>query len=154
MFDPMGSLVGAALACLTALVALATAGLFAITALSDVPLKGGIGDRTYQPASTTELRRDYRLAIGQLTVDLSGVALGEGTTRVNASVGVGHLVVRVPQDVDVSVNAHSGAGEVVVFGRHANGVGADRVSRQTSTNASHLIVLNAEAGVGQVEVVR
>jgi phage shock protein PspC (stress-responsive transcriptional regulator) len=147
-------LIAGAIACLTAIVALATAGLFAIVAASDVPFRGGIGDRTYQPASTAELHRTYRLAVGQMTVDLSGVTLGEGTTHVNASVGIGHLVVRVPQDVNVSVSAHSGAGEVVVFGEHADGVGADRVTRRTSTAESRLIVLDAEAGVGQVEVVR
>ena len=79
------------------LVAFAMAGVLAITALSDVPMRGGIGDRTYQPVSRAELRRNYRLAIGQMTVDLSSITFdAETATHVDATVGVGHLVVRVP----------------------------------------------------------
>ena len=149
-------LIGGAIACLTALVAFAMAGVLAITALSDVPMRGGIGDRTYQPVSRAELRRNYRLAIGQMTVDLSSITFdAETATHVDATVGVGHLVVRVPSDVDVSVTAHSGVGEVVVFGEHADGVGADRISRPTTTTTStRRIILDAETGIGQVEVVR
>src|SRR5437879_2942935 len=83
-----------------ALVALAVAGLVAIVATTGVPLQGGVGDRAWHPASTGELHRAYHLGVGNLRVDLSDLELRPGTTRLDATVGVGHLLVRVPAQAE------------------------------------------------------
>ena len=150
---PIGRLLAVAVAALAAMGALAVAALVAIVATTGVPLTGGVGDRAWHPASTAELHRVYHLGAGNLRVDLGDLELRPGTTRLKATVGVGHLLVRVPAQVDVSVAAHSGAGEVVVFGDHDGGLGADRAARRGS-DVEHRLVLDAEVGVGQVEVER
>ena len=62
--------------------------------------------------------------MGEGTLDLSELrAAARRTTDVRATVGLGHLIVLVPEDQDAVVNTEVGAGEVVVFGEQQNGVG-------------------------------
>jgi predicted membrane protein len=102
-----------------------------------------------------ELKPEYHLAIGELTVDLGGVSFPqESTTDVEATVGVGHLVVIVPRGVEVNVHAHAGAG-AVQFPGDGDGQGGVRVNRDMQLNAgagAARINLDAQVGVGQVEV--
>lgn len=163
--NPVLLVLGGLFTALVAVIAISCAAVFGFVALSDVPLRGGIGDRQWHPAANSELHRAYHLTAGRLTVDLSDVKLPAGTTRLDTTVGMGRLFVQVPSDADVSVQAHSGAGDVVVFGNRDDGIGADRSVHDskaptpaTSTggdNAAHpRLILNAEAGIGEVEVVR
>ena len=85
-----------------AVVVVAAATVFSIEAASGVPLRGGIGDTQVRPTSAGQLAPDYRLAVGNLNVDLSGVAFRPGITHVTASVGIGHLIVEVPPGPTVS----------------------------------------------------
>jgi phage shock protein PspC (stress-responsive transcriptional regulator) len=134
-----------------ALIAVAAGALGIVAASSGVPLRGGLGDRSLTPTSVQEMDRTYRLAAGDMDLDLSNVRLPEGVTRVDASVVAGHLVVRVPRHAAVSVDAHAGAGEVTVFGRHDSGRDA---SRSVSGEPGRQLVVTAKAGIGDVEVVR
>jgi hypothetical protein len=63
----------------------------------DLPLSG-VGDRSERPVSPAELR-DYQLGVGNFELDLRQLQLPAGTTTVRARVGVGELVVEVPQGV-------------------------------------------------------
>jgi hypothetical protein len=129
-------------------------GLLSVSALIDVPFKGGFGQRIERPISTTELQREYHLAAGELTVDLGRVQLPrDSTTDVEATVGAGHLVVIVPRGVEVDVHGHAGAGEVRMVGDDGQGgVRVDRDSQlHAAPGAAHLN-LDAEVGLGQVEV--
>ena len=146
---------------LVTVVALATvtfAAVLTAEAMTGVPLRGGMGDSQWRPASSTQVARDYRLAVGRLTVDLSGVSFPAGTTHVTASVGIGQVVVEVPTGTDVSVTAHSGMGDVWVFGTDDGGFGATRSFDSPGTgnqaDATAHLVLEAQAGLGQVRIVR
>jgi len=131
---------------------IALASVSAIARATGVPLRGGIGDRTWQPASANELPSAYRLGVGAMTVDLSHLSFTEGERHVVASVGVGRLVVIVPDGEEVTVSARAGAGETTVFGSRDDGLGARRLSAPSSSG-THLVI-DARAGVGEVEVVR
>jgi phage shock protein PspC (stress-responsive transcriptional regulator) len=119
----------------------------------DVPLRGGVGDRTVNPAAVESISPQYRLAIGTLTVDLRDVQLHAGEKRVRASVGVGELVVYVPADTTVDVTGRARAGDVVLFGSHESGLRVERHQISEGTGAGRL-VLDLEVGVGDVEVRR
>jgi phage shock protein PspC (stress-responsive transcriptional regulator) len=141
-------------------VAIAT--VFSVEALSGVPLRGGIGDTQWHPTTASQVASRYRLAIGNMQVDLGDVAFKPGTTHVTASVGIGNLVVDLPPGTSVSVSAHSGLGDVNVFGQNQGGFSTQRTvqlaapvrSQTSSNNAGPHIVLDAQAGVGHVQVVR
>jgi len=61
----------------------------------DVPLSG-VGDRSERPTSPAQLR-EYELGVGNFELDLRQLQLPPGTTTVKARVGIGELVVEVPQ---------------------------------------------------------
>src|SRR5437868_8547615 len=103
------------------LVVLALATAAAVATAFHVDVRNGIGTRTYVPAATAGVRRDYKLGIGRLQLDLARVPLPRGETDVNAKVGIGDLVVMVPQDATVRVQGDAQIGAVDVFDRHADG---------------------------------
>ena len=133
-----------------------TAGAFlGAVSLTGVPLTGGIGQRVVQPTSTAQLQGTYRLAAGSMTVDLTHVPLGNVPRTLDASVGVGQLVVDVPATAAVTVSAHAGIGAVTY------GPGGPR---SFSTPAAVVVspfgpprpqlVVDAQVGIGQVRLER
>ncbi len=139
-----------------AVMVVAAATVFSIEAASGVPLRGGIGDTQWHPTTAGQLAPNYRLAMGNLDVDLSDVPFRPGTTHVTASVGIGHLSVEVPPGPTVSVVAHSGLGDVRVFGQGNGGLSTVQSMQSAGTgpgSRAH-VVIDADAGVGQVDVIR
>ena len=118
----------------------------------DVPLHGGIGDRHRAPSELSELEREYHHGIGELTVDLRDVPLEGGTEAVELRLGIGHLVVVLPPDVDLELRARAGIGEVSAFGRSEDGTGAELELTDDVTGTDARFVIDAEVGLGQVEV--
>jgi predicted membrane protein len=119
----------------------------------DIRLEGGVGERDYAPTSVADLKPEYRLALGEMRLDLTGLEISpESRISVEASVGVGQLVVHVPSDVRVHVHATAGAGQVVVFGRESNGLDAE-LSTPISGGPGHpALILELSVGLGQVDV--
>ncbi|HTZ08278.1 MAG TPA: PspC domain-containing protein [Acidimicrobiales bacterium] len=150
-------LVVTSLVSLLAVATVAVATVFSVEALSGVPLRGGIGDAQWRPASISQVDQRYRLAMGNMVVDLRAVDFTSGTTRITATVGIGHLLVEVPPGPTVDVTAHSGLGDVQLFGQDAGGLGTRRslqVAGSSARGGTAHIRLDAETGVGQVQVVR
>jgi len=155
--SPLRWLLVTALVTVVAVVTVAAATVFSVEALSGVPMHGGIGDTQWRPTSLGQVAPRYRLAIGNMVVDLGDVRFDSGTTRITATVGIGHLLVEVPPGPTVSVSAHSGMGDVQVFGQNIGGLSTRRtmVAPGAAQGASvPNIVLDAETGVGQVQVTR
>lgn len=132
------------------------AAIVAIFALGPVPLRGGVGDRDHRPATLESLRDEYRLAAGELRVDLSEVPFPIGTTRTRVELGMGEAVVTVPADVDVRVDGSAVAGEVVAFGRSTSGVDVDATEDGARTTGvpGRRLELEAHVGFGQLRVER
>jgi hypothetical protein len=128
--------------------------LLTVGTVVSVPLGAGVGDRTERPL---ELRdRSYELSVGKLTVDLRRAAVsGDASTiEVAAHVGIGQLVVIVPQDIPcVSTHARAGLGELNVFGDTQGGIGPDYRTEAVCL-AAPLLQLDLSVGLGQVEVRR
>lgn len=120
-------------------------------AFVNVPLDGGIGDLAFRPQSLGEVRGEYRLAGGDLRLDLSDLKAGGGPVTVTASVGIGRLYVVVPDDAQVELDARVAGGELRLFGNQQIGTGlGDRVERLNGVGAR--LVLHLEAGIGGVVV--
>jgi Cell wall-active antibiotics response LiaF, C-terminal len=120
----------------------------------DVRLEGPIGSRVYTPFETSDLKRDYDMSIGDLELDLSNAVLAAGDTEVDANVGIGELLVTVPDDVAVDVDASASAGEVTVFGRSESGVDADLSASIHAPNSDRTLLIDAHVGLGDVIVER
>jgi predicted membrane protein len=118
----------------------------------DVPLAGGVGDRTEQPTTPADLTT-YELGVGDLLLDLRQLQVPPGTTAVEARVGVGELVVELPDGVTVEVVASSGLGEVQVLGQQEGGFGS-RIDAVSEAGGDRRLQLDARVGLGQVRVER
>jgi PGF-CTERM protein len=132
--------------------------LVSAAAVADIPVRGGVGDRTWRPAAVSDLRSTYRLGIGQSELDLTRLDLaGAGRTRVDLRQGIGHLLVIVPDNVVVRIDADANAGEIQ-FPDQDPVSGTDLSERvvlpEGSAPSAAVLVVDAELGVGSLEVRR
>lgn len=115
--------------------------------------QGGVGDRTIQVSTVGDIQSDYNLAMGTMTIDLREIDDLTNTTPVNASVGMGELVIRLPRGADFSVDAEVGAGEIEILGRTIEGVGIDETYETPGfDDSSETFVLDLQTFTGRVEV--
>jgi phage shock protein PspC (stress-responsive transcriptional regulator) len=136
-----------------ALPALALAIPLGVVSAADISLDGGIGERTYSPATVADLREDgYRLGAGELVVDLRGVDLPAGQeTVLDVELGMGSAEVLVDDDVCVVTDTRVGGGYVNVLGRDSGGVDLDFRVRADAGSAPRLLV-RGDIGLGALEV--
>ena len=120
--------------------------------VDDDLFSGGVGESTKRPQTTADLE-PFRHAIGKLTVDLTAPGLDLDDQTVEASVGIGELLVLVPDETDVKVDAHVGAGNVDVLGEQEDGFDVD-LDWISGTSGMQEVTLDLEAGVGDVRVER
>jgi hypothetical protein len=122
----------------------------------DVPVHGGVGERTIRPAASSELDSEYRLGAGELVLDLRSVDLAAGDRTVEASVAVGNLVVLVPAGVEVVAQGSASVGQVDLFGHEEGGVRVETSAVAVPPTAAFVpdpgrLTLDLAVGVGRVE---
>jgi phage shock protein PspC (stress-responsive transcriptional regulator) len=128
--------------------------VLALTNAVDVPLRGGVGERSWAPASAAEVADEYRLAVGTATLDLRAVRPPTGRDGdpivVTASVAMGELEVLVPAGVSLDVRADVMAGEALLLGSPSNGL--DVSHRVRTEGSAGRMELHLSVGLGQVTV--
>jgi predicted membrane protein len=117
------------------------------------PLSGGVGDQHWVPNSPEEVRTYYKHGGGDVLIDLSHVTFPAEGQPVRARLGVGHLKVVVPAQARTTVAAHTGVGDIDLFGRHEGGIDVDSAAA-TGSGEGGTVHLRLEVGAGQIEVVR
>jgi phage shock protein PspC (stress-responsive transcriptional regulator) len=122
--------------------------------ISDVPLRGGAGDRLWEPHTVSQLRDGFQLGAGGLTVDLTKVPYGESPTSVHADLGMGTLEVIVPADVPLDIHARVGAGEAQLLDRDDNGLDVDTRLHADGSPRLGTLSLDLHTGLGNVRVRR
>jgi hypothetical protein len=131
-----------------------------LVALAGVPalvvdenfFEGGVGHSVERPESSGQLE-PFRQAIGKLTVDLTAPDLDLDGVKLEASLGIGDLVVLVPDDTDVALDAHVAAGNAEAFGQAESGFDVD-LSVISGTSGSQELELQLEVGIGNARVER
>jgi phage shock protein PspC (stress-responsive transcriptional regulator) len=133
-------------------------GGLSVSTVIRVPFQGGIGERRFAPIAAQDLCGEYHLAVGEMRLDLSDLELGRGEVRtVEATVGVGHIDLTVPHDFNVEIHGASGLGDVQLLGDvdADGGIGVDRdTTIKADLEGAPKLVIEAEVGIGQVEVHR
>lgn len=130
-------------------------GSFAIAAITPISVSAGIGEKTERPESVAALEPSYELGIGRLDLDLVDVPFRPGRTEVDASVGFGDLLVTVPDDVALQLDAHVGGGDMELLGENHDGFDADRtLFVPGSTPDAPVLELEVDVGFGHIEVQR
>jgi hypothetical protein len=128
----------------------------AATAAALAPLEGfqgGVGDRVVAVRSVGDIAADYNVAMGQLTIDLAELEDVSSPISLNASVGMGELVVRVPEGIEFEVTANAGAGEIEILGEARDGLGVkDSYATPGFEQGAAGISLDLDVFMGRVEV--
>ena len=128
---------------------------FGVAAVTPVSVSAGVGDKLEQPVTAAALDPSYELGVGKLELDLTSVPLSAGTTEVDASVGVGELVITVPDDVALELDAHAGVGDLDLLGEQHDGVDVHRtLSVPGPTPDAPVLDLEADVAIGHIEVLR
>jgi len=130
-------------------VVLVLVGLPALVVEDDI-FDGGIGEAVETPRSSADLE-SFRQGIGKLTVDLTEPDLPLDGVTVDASVGIGELVVLVPLGTDVSVDAHVGVGNAEALGDTESGVDVG-LTGISSTSGTQELTLELDVGIGNLLV--
>jgi phage shock protein PspC (stress-responsive transcriptional regulator) len=130
--------------------------LLIVVSTSGINLDGGVGDQVFTPTSVSEVQPTYRIGVGSLRIDLSDVDLSEQLVSTRASLGVGNVEIVVPRNADVSIDAHAGIGDVLLFDQDANGTSVTRsvVDSGIGGDGKIDLVLDLDVNIGQVRVDR
>jgi phage shock protein PspC (stress-responsive transcriptional regulator) len=146
------------------LIALGIVLSLALTAASTVPwnrihdIKGGIGDRSFRPATAAQVRGAYQSGAGDMTLDLTQVDVSHVVAPIATRVehGLGDVLVVVPQDADVRLTIDSGVGNIDVFdqGSVDRGFFAGTGTGSWVNDDKAEFVIAVHNGAGDVEVSR
>jgi hypothetical protein len=132
----------------------------ALTALAGpVPVEGGVAERLFQPTTPAEVRPSYRLAGGELILDLSKITFGPGAPPIEASVAGGRVLVVVPDEVAADVRGRVGVGSLDLLGHVENGAQVDATvtepaAKPPAKGTAPTVRLDLMAGYGVIEVRR
>jgi len=114
-----------------------------------------------EPARLDALDAAYTFSNGQMLVDLRGIDSAEfaaaGITTLTITMGVGELLVRVPDDVGVAATVALGVGVITVGDTRITGWQAKHEFSQTlrsDTPGDGLLVLRIAQAAGRVTVAR
>ncbi len=115
---------------------------------------GRVGELFERPQTLSAVQDEYRLLAGASRLDLSDVDFAQQPTAVTASVAMGELVVVVPAEARVEVDAELRAGELDLFGEDTDGANLRRVVVQEGVEGGGRLELDIDGGVGTVTVRR
>lgn len=110
-------------------------------------LDDGTGDRSYRPATFSEVETDYRFGIGNLDVDLRDVEFPPGVHVVEVHHGIGSADVWLPADVSYEVSGDVEIGDLDLFGATEDGFG-NELDAVADVGGSATVVVNFEVGIG------
>ena len=126
----------------------------ALTLTVRVPLFSGIGDQVEHPVDGGGAPLPLRARHRRLSPRPAGREPPGRSHDVKATLGIGNLIVRVPQAVTVEVDGRASAGDVRLLGHDDNGTHVhDRVV-ETGTMPKRVLVLDARVGLGELKVTR
>ncbi|WP_433141884.1 PspC domain-containing protein [Actinomadura nitritigenes] len=133
--------------------------LLAASAAADLPENLKYGDMEWRPMNATSTHQEYRIGVGQGTLDLTALPLSTGQrVSVDARVGLGGMEVKVPQGVRVRLDARIALGDLRIEYRTTSGPNAKVVRvlepEGTAVKNPPEIDLRIRGKVGDVDVHR
>jgi hypothetical protein len=129
--------------------AVADIGRIEVQRTGDGPILDDFGSRTITIDTPGELRDDYSIDAGDLTLDLSDMSTMELSTSVSASLDVGTLRVVLPRTTDVEVSASVDIGSIRTPDGERNGIDLNQVY---TTDDEAQLFLSLSVGAGEVIV--
>ena len=130
-------------------------GLVLIPILVLSRLEGGadfisVGQIHHRLGSVEDIRQAYRLGVGGLIIDLRDVYFAGRTVQLETQVGIGEVLVRLPEGVAADVSGQVGLGALQVGDQDRGGIGVE--ADFGLEGLAGTLVLDANVGIGQVVV--
>jgi phage shock protein PspC (stress-responsive transcriptional regulator) len=117
----------------------------------------GAGEVNEHPTAISEVHKSYRLSVGTVSLDLTGLpSTGELKTKVKID-AAGEVRITVPPSADVQVQCQANAGDLHCLGHNASGTNVDTgefTDPGPDGEGGLQIELDIEVGAGNVEVNR
>ncbi|HEX2129819.1 MAG TPA: PspC domain-containing protein [Solirubrobacterales bacterium] len=122
-------------------------------AAADISFGDGVGEREYRPAAIESLpAAGYELGVGRLAIDLRELEWGPRTVvDLQTDLGIGEMVIAVPESVCVSADATAAAGDIQVAGDSSDGIDAE-FQNDVPADAVPQLDLDAEVDLGAIRV--
>jgi phage shock protein PspC (stress-responsive transcriptional regulator) len=111
--------------------------------------------RTERPVTAAAVHDDYRVDVGNLIVDLSGVSDPKSLDGrvLHISAGIGHLDIRVPPGVTVISDAViDGPGGINAFGQDTGGVSTEVNNVHEGGPGAPTLTIDAHVHVGAIDL--
>lgn len=116
--------------------------------------RGGIGERNHRVERQADLATRYDVGVGDLSLDLRDLQLTE-STEVEVTVGAGEMRVMLPEDIEVSIDASAGAGDIDLLGERSDGISVSRTYESDGFDtADTRLRLELDVAAGSIEVTR
>ncbi|HYF92673.1 MAG TPA: LiaF domain-containing protein [Symbiobacteriaceae bacterium] len=116
---------------------------------------GAIGDmRIGNQDWTLDGDLNVEHGIGDIKVDLTTAHITEGEHTVRVQLGLGDLVVRVPDDVNVIATGQVGLGDCDVLGEHRSGIAPSCHRELTVPDSPITLKVVAHCGLGDLDIVQ
>ena len=127
----------------------------AVAVVIEPVIEDGVGDREHAVTDVTTLEPAYRLGIGKLDVDLSGLDIPPGeTATVEVELGIGEATVLIPADVDLRLEGDVGIGELVILDEEENGIRNELSIDADATDTTSTLVIDLSVGIGSGRIER
>ena len=127
----------------------------AVAVVIEPVIEDGVGDREHAVTDVTTLEPAYRLGIGQLDVDLSGLEIPPGeTATVEVELGIGEATVLIPPGVDLRLEGDVGMGELVILDEEENGIRNELSIDSDATDTTSTLVVDLSVGIGSGRIER
>ena len=118
-------------------------------------LSHGLGDLHMTPDRIDPEGLEVKVGAGEVKMDLTGTKLQDRENLVTVKIGFGDIEIRTPNNVPVFVNGRTGAGDLHLFGRDADGFAARLDFRDPDYELSaRKLRIDLKAGLGDIRVER
>ncbi len=132
--------------------ALALAIPLGLVSAADISFAGGVGDRSYRPASQAAVADRYELGVGRLIVDLRDFDWSESARiPLEVDLGLGEATVVIPDDVCVAPSIDVRGGEIVTGAGVSDGVDVS-VVREAGPTTTPALILDGDLEFGTFRV--
>lgn len=92
--------------------------------------------------------------IGDVKIDLTTAQITDGVHHIHAKLGIGDLVIRVPDDVNVDAQGQLGLGDCDVLGNHRSGIAPNASQSIVVPDSPITLKVSAQCGLGDLDIVQ
>ena len=114
-----------------------------------------VGSQEVTPTAIAEIDgRSFSHDVGDVTYDLTDLDFGGESVEMSVDLGAGTLVVEVPDEVTVTLDASVGAGQIDAFGEATSGISLTRDETSPGEPNGGSVLLDLEVDLGDLRVVQ